>query len=226
MSGFSAQNTHDIFIDFLSKKKLNELFHRVSVDPKLDQPLLQKQIIDRLPYNCPLKPNVKLKRVKYDDKGKPITRCSIYIEFYENNEDNIVGYITLHFYINKMKEAGNIGRIHARNTKKRLRHAIKINKNDNGMIYMNYVQFPDKIQPYLETPFQITKNIINEYLTPGHVIFLGEKLTSKSYTMNECTRIKEKIFEPSTKKIVGTRKSHIKYKSRNNKIQTPMNVEF
>ena len=169
---------------------------------------------------------VSLKRVKYDDKGKPTTRCSIYIEFYENDEDNIVGYITLHFYINKMKEAGNIGRIHARNTKKRLRHAIKFNKNENDIIYMNYVQFPDKIQPYLEEPFNVVKSIINEYINPESELFLGKKLTSKSYTMNDCTRITQKIFEPSTKKIVGTRKTHQKYKSRNNKNQIPMNTVF
>ena len=52
MSSFSAQNSHDIFIDFLSKTKINELFHRVSTDPDLDQPLLQKQIFDRFPKTC------------------------------------------------------------------------------------------------------------------------------------------------------------------------------
>ena len=214
MSGFSAKNSHDIFIDFLSKKKLNELLHRASFDTNVGQPLLQKQIQERLANISSIKPKVKIGEDEITIKGITYNRCSIYIDFYSNKIQ--VGHFTLHFYKNNENAAGNVGRIHFKNDRKKLRHTIKFNKNNKNTIYMNYLEFPDKIQPYLEVPFQVVKSILNEYINPDSELFLGKKLTSMSDAPHICTIRTEKVFQPTTRKISTTRKTHQKYKSHYN----------
>lgn len=185
--------THDIFFNFLTRKKLNELLLRA--EETNGRKILEDQINQRLQGISPIVARTEV------STSQNSYYCSLYINFI-NRYGKQIGHFTFHFSPNSQK-FGNIGRLHPknnRNTQKRYTFHFNKNIQINNSIRMSISVSPQMISSELKEPFQKCIDVFNDYFNPENDYYLGKQIfsnqTSKcySYLINELKKSKKNTY--------------------------------
>lgn len=191
-----AIESQQVFFEKITRNKLNELLNRVTTG-------YLKNDINKilLGYHC----EVKISDICTD----------IYINFFDNNNDEKIGHISLHLDKQPISINSNLlrkGRFHVVNNKTNKYFTLRVkNKND---LFELIVNSPLKMPKRLEFCVKITLDILNSYTESSSKYFLKYHLTSQGNKINKCL-----------KKIAGLEKQHRYSKTRIkkyiNKVEIP-----
>lgn len=192
-----AHETHDVFFQVISPKKLNELLHRSDKNTKV----LEEHINEELKHNE--KPFICTTDVSNDKTG-----CHIYIDFFNIN-NNKIGHISFHL-ISDNKDMGNysrkVGRFHVRNNRNRnCYYPLTFKKeNDSMKIFLTY---PVPMRQELKECIEPTIEILNSYFDETSDIRLSKKMTTNSDTDHKCLKIiRNNVNTKKKTKLNPTRK--------------------
>ena len=127
------------------------------------------------------------------------TGCSIYINFFTNG--NKIGHISFHF---SPKRTNTIGRVHPKNNRNtRRKYTFRFNEN-NDTISMSLSKHCSEVHPDLEKCFEISMQVMNEYINNINDLFLGKRKFPNE--KHSCMNYIVKKMESSSTPIRNTRK--------------------
>ncbi len=189
----NTKNTHDMFFRWISKKKLNELYHRADKKTRV----LEAQL------NASLN-NIR-SRVVVKDGGE--YNCSIYIEYYK--EHKRIGHLTIHFNKKEKNIQTLNGRIHVTNNiNKTRKYPLLIsptsvqNQNTISLSLGSHHQVRQDLVP----AFQTTIELLNTYFDPQSEYYLGNHMTILSNIPHRCVKDVKRIIGSLRIPINKTRK--------------------
>ena len=213
----NISRTHNIFFDYLTCKKVNELLKRADKGYNLRESatVIEEDIQPLLPSPFTVKT-----RVQVDLENQ----CNIYIIFFEGEysfeEKHRIGHITLHLSKDNIQRRKNIfkmnpaqtntpGRLHLGNNRsKTLRsHVIHV-ENEKNKIKLEVRHRPSVIENKLKICADIAINVLTEYFNPSSILFLGNSRTLSGYhkyVKKIITNLKTPIPLRSTRKIHQTK---------------------
>jgi hypothetical protein len=203
----NAYQTHDLFFQIITRKKLNELLNRADKRTKY----LETQINNNLN-------NAKC-IVRLSNQGN---YCDLYIEFFDLNEKRI-GHVSFHIEPENKNINPENGRFHGKNNKKHFTYTLKFQKfkraknfNDYLIMYFNSKIHSSEFEECLKT----TLTILNEYFNPDSKLYLKHKMTKISNETHACfEKIEKQMSSKFKTTLKNTRKihpslKHISYKYR------------
>jgi hypothetical protein len=162
----NASNTHDIFFDFITEKKLNELYHRADGG---NSSYLANQINSRLQ-------NIRCK-IKLGKVGNYY--CDIFLNYYDLSNVKI-GHISLHMspkYTNPSNPTFKSNRFHIINNQGKSKHTIRFNQNSKNMISLSLNTNVDPNKIFFNAK-NVTMEILNDYFDQNSPEYLGIPKTS------------------------------------------------
>ena len=173
---YNISRSHNIFFNYLTCKKVNELLKRADNIPGLDESILSNDIQPKLPPEY----NVETK-VKYDLDNQ----VNIYITFLKNK--NEIGHVTLHLtkenkvftkQLKKTSKTNTPGRLHGVNTRGiKSRHIIEVT-NIGDRFTLEVRHRPDVIEKGLKRCIDTTIGVIEEYFNKQNVsLYIGKERT-------------------------------------------------
>jgi hypothetical protein len=187
----NTQLTHDIFFRVITQKKMNELLHRADPSTRF----LENEI------NMLLVGAVCKTRIGGD--------CSIYINYFSNNGEEI-GHISLHIIPeNKTMRRYKVGRLHAKNASNiNRRHTMRVtNTNGGTSMRLNIVRYPTIIRPAFMDCIRPTLDILNDYFDIHSQRSLQYALTENISNKHRCFDIIRMKMSSSKTPLRTTRKN-------------------